>query len=206
MTFNGFSRYTSLGDKVLIEFGRATANRLEKSICYNYYKAPSKKLVGAIWFLKENKQGEKENNLTPVSERDEAVIEELYQLALLSPDEPLEAPLVDDALYKVYVCKVGGLLSIRKKKKNNFQAVISGSHTLQRGYGDYSVDGEEEETALGPVRHLTFLIHGIGEAVWSKDNLNISGLVESVEEMRRIMYKDMYEKWLKKCDIAKKHG
>jgi hypothetical protein len=103
------------------------------------------------------------------------------------------------------VCKVGDVLSIRRKRKNNFQAVISleGSFALQRGYGDYSVDGEEEETALGPVSHLSFLIHGIGEAVWSKEHTSVSGMVDSVDEMRKIIHKKMYDSWREKCKNLK---
>jgi DDHD domain len=44
------------------------------------------------------------------------------------------------------------------------------SYDLQRGYGSYVVDGELEETSLGPVQHLCFVIHGIGETMFSRSS------------------------------------
>lgn len=191
--------------EVLIECGRATADPENNLIAYNFYNAPKRELCSAIWFLTEYKS-DKEIKLTPISsEKDETVIENFYQRAVQGSSSlgdirkvlKEETGLLDDDKYKVIIVKVGNSLRLRKKPK----AVLSlEAHIdLQRGYGEYEVEGEQEEMALGPVHHLSFVIHGIGEAMWKRNGVHIMGMVQSVEMMRNTINKKLFDSWKQEC-------
>ena len=70
---------------------------------------------------------------------------------------------------------------------------------LQRGYGMYEVDGEKEEMALGPVGHLLFVIHGIGESFWRREDINQPSFIEQIDNLREAVHKTQYESWKKEC-------
>jgi hypothetical protein len=110
-----------------------------------------------------------------------------------------EINLTEDNLQKVYIAKSNsGTLSIRKRPKNFIS--LKGYTDLQRGYGDHIVDGEIEECALGPVRHLSFVIHGIGEAKWSKKEEATTSMIDEINIMRSTINKKMYNDWNMECD------
>ena len=184
-------------------------------IRYNFYNAPERKVCSAVWFQKDG-SSEKDFTLVPiVSTLDEMIIEEFYvravkafsPLANVDPNSLLreEVVLIDAVGYKVFVIKVGGLLSLRKKPTSRI-SMLEGSTGLQRGYGNYAVDGEEEELALGPVKHLTFIIHGIGEAMWRREDMSFPSTVESVEQMRATINKKLFETWKMDCLRHQKQG
>jgi hypothetical protein len=79
------------------------------------------------------------------------------------------------------------------------------SYDLQRGYGSYILPGEEEEALLGPVQHLIFVVHGIGEAMWSREDVTFSGsLIDDIANYRLIMQKRQVTDWKKECEQAHK--
>lgn len=200
------------GTTVKIEFGRATADIKESVIRYNFYDAPVRKLANAIWFIKDTSEKKKGENLIPIVSRvDEEIVESLYQEGVKcqndEDDDALknllkkQVDLKDDDSNKVFIAVAsGGSLRMRKKPQN----FISGfsSTDLRRGYGNYIVDGEKEECALGPVRHLSYIIHGIGEAVWSREDVPTSGLIDEINALRCTTYKKMYEDWKLDCKKA----
>jgi len=194
----------------LIGFGRATVDLDADIIRYNFYNAPVRQLCSAAWFVKDYKS-EKDVKLVPIrSTLDEMLIEELYVQSKAeatsngSIDARAEVLLKDDEGYKVFLMKVGNTLSLRKKTVSMISLLLDGSSELQRGYGEYTVDGEEEEIALGPVRHLSFVIHGIGEAMWRRQDVMIPGVIESVEVMRAAINKKMYGSWKQDCQRCQK--
>jgi len=77
---------------------------------------------------------------------------------------------------------------------------------LQRGYGEYTVDGELEELSLSPVNHLVFVVHGIGEAMWSRSDMNTLSFDQQVNNLRKEIYKRQYHAWKKACHKAAKFG
>lgn len=188
-------------NNVMIECGRSAADIENEVIRYNFYNAPLRKLCSSIWFVKEG--NDKDMKLTPIkSGSDEDIIEAFYQESLKALSEPAkfqhvlknEVPLVDKRGYKVYLSLNGDQISIRRR--NMSMLSLEGYVELQRGYGDYTVFGEMEELALGPVAHLAFVIHGIGEAMWSREDVIFPGMVESCELMRATINKKMYDTWL----------
>jgi len=206
------------GSKVLIESGRATADLTNNTIKYNFFDAPSRKLVRAIWFQKEGK-GENKLQLRPIfSPTDELLIENLYQKSLKSLSSGNKShmnsllsqvvPLKDENTHNVYIAKMGKGIHMKKSRKMNLQSIISleGSTELQRGYGDYVVDGELEEASLGPVKHLSFVIHGIGEAVWSREDLAIQDMVDGVDMLRTCMNKILFNEWKNECAKCSNSG
>ena len=133
---------------------------------------------------------------------DTAAVESLYHRAIevLENEGDVFALLKEeivlkDGVSKVQVSKSGSTLS--------FQYVPSGSWfftetvELQRGYGDYTVPGEETELSLGPVGHVVFVVHGIGEAFFSRDEVQITGLIDQVENARTHVHEKQLEQWTK---------
>ena len=91
---------------------------------------------------------------------------------LLTVERLKEIILEKESDYKICVVRNGGLLCMRKKpRKSNFLGIGDVQFTLQRGYGQYTIEGEDDENALGDLTHVVFVIHGVGEAMWSKEDV-----------------------------------
>jgi hypothetical protein len=193
---------------VLIEGGRATADPVKGVIRYNFFDLPNRQLTSATWFVKEEKSS-KEFILLPMPAEDATVVEELYQRAVSATSSLgegidsilLEETLLSDEKYKIMVIKTGSILQMKKKPKGWFGT----SYDLQRGYGHYEIEGEEEEMALGPVRHVVFVVHGIGEAMWSRDYADFS-LNKELNRTRLAIQRKQLAEWKKQCEKARKAG
>jgi hypothetical protein len=165
-------------------------------------------LTSATWFVKEEKSS-KEFILLPMPAKDAALVEELYQRAVAATSSLgdgidsllLEETMLNDETYKIMVIKTGSILQMKKKPKGWFGT----SYDLQRGYGHYEVEGEEEEMVLGPVRHLVFVVHGIGEAMWSRTYADFS-LNKELNRTRLAIQRKQLAEWKKECEKAKKAG
>jgi hypothetical protein len=198
-------------DAVLIEGGRATAHPHLGVIRYNFYNAPSRKLTSATWFIKEEKSS-KDFLVKPMPDDDANIVEILYQMAVEATsslgkglDSVLkeEKELLVDSEYKVVIFKSGNnSLSMKKKPKGWFGTAFD----LQRGYTEYSVEGEEEEMTLGPVTHLVFVIHGIGQAFINREDVKMMNMVEELDANRIMTQKRQLSEWTKACEKAKKAG
>ena len=77
------------------------------------------------------------------------------------------------------------------------------SFDLQRGYGAYTVEGEEDELLMGPVRHVVFVIHGIGEAMWTRDDVSIPSMVDQMNDVRVAIQRQQVQEWRQKFETAK---
>ena len=143
-----------------------------------------------------------------MDEEDAVRIEELYQKAIYAAssfgsgiDSILkEEVTLHDPDYRAMIVKVDGNYTVRKSLKGWFGK----SYDLQRGYGAYTVQGEDDEVALGPVHHVVFVIHGIGEAMWSREDISITSLVDQTTNMRLAINKKQIEEWKQQCESAKK--
>jgi hypothetical protein len=226
-----------LGEEVLIEGGRATADPKGGTIRFNFVNRPTTKLMPATWFTKEEKRyqiclydstkvsispiltfhlsniqttiiihfSSKEFILHPLPEVDSWQVELLYQNAVRASsslgegiDEILkeEVILESDPGFKVVVWRTGSQLSMKKRPKTlrlfSFGEV---QFTLQRGYGQYTIEGEDDENALGPLTHAVFVIHGIGEAMWSKDDVNMLTTYDELNILRSTFNKKKVAAW-----------
>ena len=159
------------------------ADPKNSTIRFNYINRPAMKLMPATWFTKEMKKDKKnEFILQPLPEEDSWQVELLYQNAIRASSslgEGLEEILKEEIIlekesdYKICVVRNGGLLCMRKKpRKSNFLGIGEVQFTLQRGYGQYTIEGEDDENALGDLTHVVFVIHGVGEAMWSKEEVS----------------------------------
>jgi len=213
--------------QVIIEGGRATADLKTNSIEYNFYNhlpnsSRRRQLTNAIWFQKE-KVGNQKYELKPIlSLPDERIMEGLYNTAVTASssgntnknDKYLNAlllkvtPLTEEKTHNIYIARTAGLLSVRKCPRRNFLSLSSlkGSMELHRGYTEYVIEGEEEEVALGAVNHLIFVIHGVGENVWSNENVGIPGIADGVDYARTSVNKKMYTGWKQECEKATREG
>ena len=123
----------------------------------------------------------------------------------------LDQEIEIDGSYKVQVQYKNDTLSLRKvpNEKGWISSIVQfkPSFTLQRGYCPYTVVGEEMELALGPVRHVVFVIHGIGEALFHRTDIQITGMIQQTNQLRMILQKKQYQQWQKQCQaIAKKNS
>ena len=189
---------------VLVESGRATANPLKGILRYNFVRGPlaERSLDYATWFVVQDEKthaADATASLKPIFHKQDSLkIEALYQQAVQAASSlgkgvasVLDAnhviTLHDES--KVRVVKLnadGGRLALKRiPKTSNWQIFSSTQYLLQRGYGEYHVPGEETELQLGPVKHLVFVVHGIGEALFSRDDLTqFPSLVETIQQTR----------------------
>jgi len=199
----------STSTQVVIEGGRATADLTTNEIKYNFYNSPMRQMSSATWFVKEEKSS-KVFSFKPMTQIDAAIVEELYQKAVqatsslgsgISTVIQEEHELMDNADYKVVISKTtSNVLSMKMKAKGWFGNTLD----LQRGHGEYISEGEEDEVMLGPVNHLFFVVHGIGEALWSRQDVSVPSIVEEMNRTRILMQRKQVSDWKKECEKAKK--
>ena len=198
---------------VIIDGGRATANKETGTIEHNFHRSPVRELRSAVWFIRKDPNNkEKATNLEPIWQEDDTeLIETFYQTIVEANssfgqgiDSLLSTAVELEDKSKVMVVRTGGgnTLSLRKRPPG----FLSGSLDLQRGYGAYEVEGEKNELMLGPVTHLMFVVHGIGESIWSREDSSVFGLIEEVDRMRISVQKRQVEEWKRNCEKAQKAG
>jgi hypothetical protein len=199
---------------VYIEGGRTTADPEKNVLHYNFHRGPDRELCSAVWFVREEKG--KEVVLQPVTDvADSVKMEALYQKAVEATSslgqgiasilsEP--ATVLQDGASSIQLHKSGKALQMRKIPAGWFNKM--NAQVLQRGYGQYEVLGEETEMALGPVKHLVFVVHGIGEALFSKNESKsmIAGVLDQTHTLRRDLQRKQLEGWKKERDKAEKAG
>lgn len=193
---------------VVIEHGRATADPEFGKIRYNYIGSELS-LTSATWFVKKEDENDKSKSvLIPMDDRDAQVVEQLYQTAIYAASsfgEGIDSidqamPLFEDN-YQVKIEQQNRHYIMRKAPTGWFAK----SYDLQRGYGAYKVEGEEDEELLGSVKHLVFFVHGVGEAMWSRDDVNFAmSLRQEMDQFRLTMQKRQIESWRKACEAARK--
>lgn len=195
-------------EEVYVESGRATVNLKTMTLTYNFFNYPPRKVCQASWFVMKNQKGAYE--IEPILPFDDGLkIEALYQKALKAfstlgkgKEEVMleEIVLSSDGEEKVTVNKSGDTISLRKKPVSGVTSLLKKGELVQRGFGDYAIEGEEEENILGPVQHLIFVIHGIGETLWTKPSNDMSSLKDEINRLRQTMQKKQVDNWKKACD------
>jgi hypothetical protein len=202
----------SHGAPVVIDGGRATVDPKRRVLEYSFYNIPSRQVIPATWFYREeSKSNSKEISVVPLLEQDSAKAEALYQKAVAASSSlgegiskvlKEEVYLENDKDHRVVVSKIGPILSMKKRPRGGLVNVFGAITDLQRGYGEYTVEGEAEEYALGPVRHLIFVIHGVGEALWSRNDVSMPSIVEEVDRTRAALHKKQADDWKLECEKA----
>ena len=200
---------------VLIEGGRATADVDFQVIRANFVARPLRALESATWFIvteqKKDSSGKMRPVLEPMADVEADQAEALYQKAVHAASslgtgiDPIlsEQMKLEGSEYHIELVKDSGVYKLQKSPNGWFGK----SFDLQRGYGAYKVEGEDEEMTLGPVRHVVFVVHGIGEAMWSRDDFTLApSLIEHTDNMRLSTQRKQIAEWKKKCEEAKKKG
>jgi hypothetical protein len=176
---------------VYIDGGRLAADPEEGIVRHNYLPSVEYELCSAIWFRREEKS-KKEVILHPIRDSGESqAIEGFYQRVVAATSSlgdglasvANETLTLEPGERKVVLNK--SPLKLILKEKGWFAP----QYDLQRGYGEYKVDGEEEELQLGEVGHVVFVVHGIGEAFFSKQDVNLPGIVEQMNATRLLIQK-----------------
>ena len=209
----------SRGEEVVVDGGRATADPRGGTVRYNYVSRPVTRLIPATWFQREEtKNNNNEFVLVPLPEADAWQVELLYQNAVRAAsslgegiDEILKEEVVLETQPEYKVCVIrshGGMLCMRKKpRKSAFLGIGEVQFTLQRGYGQYTIEGEDDENALGDLTHCVFVVHGIGETMWSRQDSSTSSIREDVDALRSTVNRKKVLTWrdeCKRCERQKK--
>jgi hypothetical protein len=197
---------------IYIEEGRCTADPVSGIVFYNFFRGHQRQLCSAIWFLREETSN-KDFRLVPITnDTDSAAIEALYRAAVQATSSLGKgiASVLDQRVdleqgnAKVKVVQTGNTLTMKQFPSNSW--FIGGGQDLQRGYGPYVVEGEEDETVLGPVRHPVFVVHGIGEAFFARDDVKIPSLINQMNATRIHVQQKQVLLWKIACQKAKKTG
>jgi hypothetical protein len=158
----------------------------------------------------EDENDNKKTVLVPMEEGDALVVEQLYQNAVYAASsygkgiKSIDTQLpFTDGKYKVELVQQSGQYMMRKVPIGWFAK----SNYLQRGDGAYSLEGEDDEDELGPVNHVVFVVHGIGEALFAKDDMKfVLSMKDEMTRFRIQIQKRQIEAWKKACETAKKKG
>jgi hypothetical protein len=192
-----------------IECGRATAFPDEGIVRYNFFRGYERSLCRAVWFRREEGKGKDSKALLHpiVHEDDSEKVEALYQQAVAASGSlslgfstvmKEEIELSDGSVVKLM--KTGNSLKLVVTNKGWFAT----QYNLQRGYGEYIVEGEENEVALGPVKHLVFVVHGIGEAYFSREEVKLASIIQSMNQLRSNVQTKQIEQWIFQCKVQHK--
>jgi hypothetical protein len=191
-----------------LECGRKTANLQNYTIRSNFCpRAPIESLCSAIWFERRGDEKKKDITLVPImDEYDTLQMETLYQKAVtatgtlgsgLTTASLDERPVLKDGVTKVRLFKTSGgdnALSLRLIPPGNW--LFTSEVVLQRGYGNYVASGGEDiEMSLGPVQHVMFVVHGIGEALFSRQDIQVMGLMEQTQQARMEIQQRQYDRY-----------
>ena len=192
---------------VHIEGGRSTADLLNGVVRYNFVRGDERELCSAIWFVKD--EATNPVVLHPVrNDEDQIKMETLYQKAVQATsslgqgiDSLLQLQVsLDDGETKIQVNKAGDTLTMRQIPPGWFKNSV----VLQRGYGAYHVEGEDVEVALGPVRSCIFIVHGIGEAFFHREEVKMTGTAHQTNAARLALQRKQYDEWQRQCEKAVK--
>ena len=119
----------------------------------NFTVLPERELTSATWFVKDSDK----DVLIPIEKKFATLVEDLYQRAVHEAslmgnglDRLVQEKISVDEKYNIILQKSGDKLSFRKVPTGWFGK----SWEIQRGYPDYTVEGEVEEEMLGPVKHV----------------------------------------------------
>jgi phospholipase DDHD2 len=200
---------TSTGSSpIYIDGGRLAAFPREGVVRHNYLGTVEYELCSAIWFRREEKS-KKEVLLHPIQDPAESqAIDGFYQRVIAATSSlgnglasvANETLTLEPGERKVVLNRSPFKLILKDK------GWFAPQYDLQRGYGEYKVDGEEEELQLGPVAHVVFVIHGIGEAFFNKQDVGIPSIVEQMNQTRILIQKQQvaeYRATLAKIKPAK---
>jgi DDHD domain len=198
-----------------LECGRKTVDLSTNTIRSNFIpRGPVEVLCSAIWFKRREEKNNKEIILLPIADDFDTVqIETLYQKAVEASstfgkglDQTLldEKHLFKDGVTKVRLSKTGETLSVRLVPPGNW--LFTSEMTLQRGYGNYTAPGEDVELALGPVAHVMFVVHGIGEALFSRNEVQVMGLIEQTQAARMEIQQRQYDLYQQQLAKANKNN
>eukprot|EP00536_Pseudo-nitzschia_multiseries_P005891 jgi/Psemu1/286085/fgenesh1_pg.120_\ len=185
--------------EVFIEEKRKIAHP-ENNIITTSFKAirrPVQELTSCTWFVVEQENGN-DPQLTPMPDEDAEVAEQMYQ--------KLAA-----ALRKGKHSEVNAIMNKREDLENGGYLVVEfsgeyeikkqpGNLPLQRGHGCL----KKEEVKLGPVNHVVFVVHGIGEAWFSRDTM--PSMVEQMDKFRVTFRERQIAHWKKERDVARENG
>ena len=198
---------------VHIEGGRATADPVANVIFENFVRSTQRTLCHAAWFIvdEETKKSKKETLLWPITEQaDEDKIETLYQNAIILINEGTVTDIQDASPPVTLSTKATVRVVVQGKEiflRQSAPGWFGHTQVLQRGYGPYIVSGEQEELALGPVRSLAIVVHGIGEKYFTSGSQTaFPSLLDQTHTMRIALQKQQLQAHERDCEAAKKAG
>jgi len=171
-----------------ISYGRRKVDLKTLVSTTTYWDSPPQPVCYSSWFTTKN--GVVTGALSP---SEAATCEALY-LQGVDPSKNLY-DLPGPEGRKIVVTEDPHNLTVYTLKLR-LQGFFTSDVQLQRGFCDYTVPGEIEEDALGPLRKVIFVVHGIGENLWSKEGNAMPSLVEQTDKLRVKLLEQQHKKFL----------
>ena len=225
---------------ILCEFTRATADVKLGVLRYNFWDQQPKTLVASRWYYTDPSGKRPPQPLDVEDDDAVEEVYQLGLKSGIDPDDvtsferSFKTTYNGGKTYKVVLAEVqeGGLKSSSsfppassqpppppsnnskvytlKMKPIGVQNIFSPDLQLQRGYGEYKVEGEAEEVLLassGAAKEILFVIHGIGELVWSKTEVTfVPSMIEQMNVLRTDIQKRQVKDWKKERKAAEEEG
>ena len=195
-------------DEVHVEFSRATVDVTSMAFKYNFWERPAKTVSRGRWFYIDSEVPDGPQPLSPEDdEMVETAFEHFNRFVGNGGMPPTDLAQFERRLRCKYIGIPQKAVVVRGKtgfemklRPTGVSSMFYPDLPLQRGYGDYVVDGEKEEILLndsGVASSICFVVHGIGELVWStcKSKSLTPSLIDQVDRMRIDVHKRQIEDW-----------
>jgi len=146
-----------------------------------------------------------------VDARDDEILEAMWNVGRdVDGGEREMKGLINGGSYKaVWGEQKEGVEDTIKLKPSGIMGMVNRTYTARRGYPEYNRDGEAEERQLdwdGCAGKVIFVVHGIGEEVWSKDTGIAKSLIRQCNETRVVIHKLQSERYTRKIKRWEKDG
>jgi len=177
-----------------VQHGRLTVDINTLTATNTYWSTPDIDIKYGNWF-ELSKDG---NTAIPLTPDDCTTCEAVYAAGLTSDVTcgfAVGGELTDSRKIVITDSAVegeGGKQTMKIRSPNSF---FTPDVRLQRGYSPYVVPGVSDEDALGPLSSVIFVIHGIGETLWSREDNSMPSLVQQCDKLRIDTHKKLVEDW-----------
>ena len=178
----------NISENIDVHFGRYVANAGERWMQAYYWKEARWPIVRGTWFWRDPVDG----SVCPFGEADAATLEEAFQDIRLGLEEgPIDCELVDTDVVSGTVQFVSELVATPGKVSLDLPSTVwKITHALYRttqgrverletfrGYPGVAWVPTGEEQLASRVSHLVLCVHGIGEALYNRQNDEFLGSV-----------------------------
>ncbi|GMI06032.1 hypothetical protein TrRE_jg12496, partial [Triparma retinervis] len=198
---------------VNVEYTRATVDKSHGTGIkrYAYWDERPCSVVRSRWFFIEDGSGRPgKDNPQPLCEADDDAVEGIYMEGLTAEERELDWGGVGG--YKATWGDGKEGEKCIKIKPTGLKGLVNPTFIAVRGHPMNPLPGEADEATLdfaGSAGTVIYVVHGIGEQVWSKDNAVAKSLIKQCNDVRVKTHRlqiERYERRVKKWDRGGRKG